>query len=591
MIKTACALDCPDACSILIDAANPNRLVADTNNGTLCSLLNKEFFSTERIEKPMIDGVEVSMDEALDAVAKAMRKKALLWRGSGNFGVMQEVTNLLFEKIEGSLTKGSLCNGAGNAGICEGRGVNRTLPIEQIAQAKVVILWGKNPSTTSTHLLPYLKDKELVVIDPIATPLAQQADLHIQIKPRSDIYLALILARFVFMEDAEDEEWLREFAPEFEDFYDFTREFRIKAILQHIGIELGDMGRLSYYIQREKVLFLIGNGVQKYSIGHATLWAIDSLAASLGLFGKEGSGVGFLGDSKLGFTNPFDVSCDSVSKVDTPFELFDTVLIQGGNPAESMPNSNRVREKLQQVENIIYFGLYENESSRAANIIIPAKNFLEKNDIRLSYGDYSVKEMQQVVQSDIGISEYELCVALYERLGFEGLKSEKEYMAEWLEQCESIDGLYRSPAYEERPYSEGFGIDSDAEFVFIDDFDDTFESLKHLQKYRKLSSKKIRKVEYWLLTPKAKNALNTQFRRDDRVRIHPTLGYSDGDSIEVTSPYGVEQFIVKNDFYVREDCIVITANTLGVNKLTPSLISEEGESACYQEVKVTIKAC
>lgn len=591
MIKTACALDCPDACSILVDPSNPSKLVADTNNGTLCSLLNKEFFATERIEKPMINGVEVSMDEALDAVAQAIQKRALLWRGSGNFGVMQEVTNLLFEKIEGSLTKGSLCDGAGNAGICEGRGVNRTLPIEQIAQAEVVILWGKNPSTTNTHLLPYLKDKELVVIDPIATPLAQQADLHIQIKPRSDIYLALMLSRFVFMEDAEDIEWLKEFAPEFEEFYDFTREFRIKAILQHIGIELGDMGRLSYYIQREKVLFLVGNGVQKYTTGHATLWAIDSLAATLGLFGKDGSGVGFLGDSKLSFSNPFDVKCDTVSKVDTPFELFDTVLIQGGNPAESMPNSNRVREKLQQVENIIYFGLYENESSRAANIVIPAKNFLEKNDIRLSYAHHHVKEMKQVVQSDIGMSEYEFCVALYERLGFEGLESEEEYITQWLEQCELVDRLYRSPAYEERPYSEGFGIDSDEEFIFIDDFDDTFESLKHLQKYRKLSSKKIQKVDYWLLTPKAKNALNTQFRRDDRVHIHPALGYSDGDSIEVTSPYGTEQFIVKNDSHVREDCVVITANTLGVNRLTPSLISEEGESACYQEVKVTIQAC
>jgi hypothetical protein len=35
--------------------------------------------------------------------------------------------------------------------------------------------------------------------------------------------------------------------------------------------------------------------------------------------------------------------------------------------------------------------------------------------------------------------------------------------------------------------------------------------------------------------------------------------------------------------------VVVTSNTFGVNTLTPSIVSEEGESACYQEVKVTIE--
>lgn len=590
MIRTACALDCPDACSIITDLSTFPKLEADTNNGTLCSLLNREFFNAPRIEHPMIDGVVVTMDEALDAVAKVLDKNSLLWRGSGNFGVMQEVTNLLFGQLDATLTKGSLCDGAGDAGICEGRGVNRILPPEQIAKADVVVVWGKNPSTTSTHLLPYLEGKQIVVIDPVATPLAQKADLHIQIKPRTDVYLALMLSRFIFMEDSENVEWLKKFAPEFEEFYEFTREFRIKAILGHIGLELGDMGRLINYIQQEKVVFLIGSGVQKYSTGHYTLWAIDSLAATLGLFGRDGCGVGFLGNSQLGLEHPFVFQGKRVSKVDTPFEHFETVLIQGGNPAESMPNSSKVIEGLKQVKNLIYFGLYENESSKLANIVIPAKSFFEKNDIRLSYAHYTVKPMNQVIQSDIGISEYGFCEALYGRLGFGSLLDESKYLKQWLKQCELVNGEYRSPAYEERPYSNGFGQEGDEEFIFIDEFDDTFESLKHLQKYRKLSTKKIKNVDYWLLTPKAKNALNTQFRRDDRVRLHPNIGFEDEQKVVVTSSHGSHEFIVKNDPNIREDCIVIAANTTGVNYLTPSTISDEGEGACYQEVKVTVKS-
>lgn len=589
MIKTACALDCPDACTILVDPLKFPQLDSETSNGTLCSLLNRDIFDTPRIEKPTIDGIEVSMDEALDAVSKLLGSDSLLWRGSGNFAVMQEVTNLLFEKIDGSITKGTLCDGAGDAGICEGRGVNRTLPPEQIGRAEVIVVWGRNPSITNSHIVPYLKEKKIVVIDPVATPLAKKADLHIQIKPRSDIYLALMLSRFIFMEDSEDSEWMEEFAPDFEEFYDFTREFRIKAILMHMGIDLDDMGRLLSYMQHERVVFLVGNGIQKYSIGHYTMWAIDSLASTLGLYGKEGSGVSYLGNSKLGFDNPFEVNCKRVSKVDTKFGDFATVLIQGGNPAESMPNSSRVIEELERVENLIYFGLYENESSRRAKIVIPAKNFFEKDDLRLSYGDHSVKRLNRVLDSDIGISEYEFVKAIYDKLGFDGLKSQDEYIEYWLNQCDKIDDEYRSKAYEEYPYREGFGIDGDDEFLFIDDFDDNFESLKHLQKYRKMSGDKIKMEEYWLLTPKSKHSLNTQFRRDDSVELHPDLGFEDEERVLIESKYGSHMFRVKNSPDVREDSVVIRANVIGVNYLTPPIISEEGESACYQEVKVVIK--
>ncbi len=121
----------------------------------------------------------------------------------------------------------------------------------------------------------------------------------------------------------------------------------------------------------------MGTGVQKYSTGASTLHAIDSLAALLGLFGKEGSGVHYLGSSTLGFDNPFDVTCKTVSKVMTNFSNFDTVLVQGGNPASSMPDSTRVREERDKVENLMYFGLYENETAKRAKIVIPAKNFFE----------------------------------------------------------------------------------------------------------------------------------------------------------------------------------------------------------------------
>ena len=592
-MNTACGLDCYDACSIIVED-NDFKIKGDAShpvgNGALCALLNKYMFETPRIEKPRINGLEVSMAEALEAVAEAFKAdRSLLWRGSGNFGVMQEVSNLFMEQIEGSLTKGSLCDGSGDAGIVEGRGVNRTLPLEQIDKAEVVVVWGRNITVTNSHIMPYLEGKKIVVIDPVRTAIAKKADFFLQIVPRTDYYVAIMLARFIFMEDSDATEWMDEFAPEHEDFYDFTREHRIKSILEYIGTDLGDMGRMLNYLRDRKVVFLVGTGVQKYSTGSYVLHAIDSLAATLGLFGKEGCGVSYLGNSKLGFNNPFSVECQRVPKATTKFSDFDTVLVQGGNPASSMPDTNRVKKELEGVENLIYFGLHENETSRLAKIVIPAKNFFEKEDVRLSYGHQYVEKMNKVIASDIGISEYDFTKYLFDAFGFSGLQEESYYIDAWMSQCEEEGEHHVSPAYETLPYHEGFAEEGDDEFEFIEDYDDDFINIKRFRKFRKTSKNKKENETFWLLSSKSSKSLNTQFVRDDKVQLHPELGYSEGEKVMISSEHGEHQFTVKLNEDLRLDCVLITNNTVGVNYLTPSILSEEGENACYQEVKVGLE--
>ena len=591
---TACALDCYDACKIVVQDNALSNIVGDkahpVGNGALCTLLNKSIHDEERIIKPRVDGVEVSIDEAMDAVKKAFESSsALLWRGSGNMGVMQEVTNLFMERINGTLTHGSLCDGAGDAGIVEGRGVNRTLPMEQIAKADTVVVWGRNITVTNAHIMPFLEDKNIVVIDPVKTAIAKKADMHLQIQPRTDYYLAIMLSRFIYMEDSQDTQWLEEFASDYEEFYEFTQEHRIKAILQYIGIDLGEIGQLLNYLRNQKVVFLVGTGVQKYSTGAATLHAIDSLAALLGLFGKEGCGVHYLGNSKLGFDNPFKVTCKTVSKVTTHFSDFDTVLVQGGNPAESMPDSTRVCQELEGVENLIYFGLYENETSKRAKIVIPAKNFFEKEDVRLSYGHQYVQKMNQIVQSNIGMTEYDFTKYLFNAFNLEGLQREENYIDVWLKQCEENEHGHLSPAYEAIPYVDGFGEEGDDDFVFIEEYDDDFVNTKRFTKARTSEKNKVEDERFWLLSPKSNKALNTQFKRDNKVQIHPKHGYDEGTMLRLSSEYGMLELEVKHNESLREDCLVVTSNTLGLNRLTPSVVSDEGESACYQEVKITLK--
>jgi anaerobic selenocysteine-containing dehydrogenase len=238
-----------------------------------------------------------------------------------------------------------------------------------------------------------------------------------------------------------------------------------------------------------------------------------------------------------------------------------------------MPDTNRVVSSLKQVENLIYFGLHDNETSYLADIVIPAKTFLEKADIRLCYGHHYIEEMHQVLQSDIGISEYDFVAAMFDRLALGGLQSEQAYLDIWRSQFATANAYAVLPDYEEIPYVEGFGKGGAEAFAFIEAYDDEYED----------------EEGYWLLSPMSSKSLNTQFVRSELVLLPANSGYKTGERVRICSAYGEQQFDVKLSSDLREDCVVIYSGSIGLNKLTPPLVSNEGEGACYQEVKVTIE--
>ena len=573
---TACPLDCYDACAIVYDDGKIKAMKNGHTNGFLCPHLN-HYEKHERIAVPRYKGQEISMDEALsklkEILSSSLKSDVLHYRGNGNFGLMQGVTDHFFANLGAVLTDGNLCDGAGEAGIINGRGSNKNMPLSEIEKSDVVIFWGRNPHVTSSHILPLIKDKKIIVIDPVQTKIAKEADIFIQIKPHTDIYLALLLARFVFINDSLDEAFIEEHASEFEEYYELTQGVRIKATLENIGVTLGDIGDILEACIDRKVAIVCGVGVQKYRDGADIMRAIDAFAVSLGLFAKEGSGVAYLGNSQEGIVTPFETKAKRVSKVNTKFDEFETVFVQGANPLAQMPDTNRVKNALEKTNNIVYFGLYENETSAMADLVIPAKSFLEKNDIRSSYSHNALLMMNQQLESDIGISEYELAAYLCKEFDI-SLKSEEEYLQHFKNfGVTQIDGSVVVEGRETQPYKNGFDTD-DGEFLFLEEFE---------------TQQNCNEDEFYLITPKSPTSLNSQFKRSEEVYLHPSLGYSDAEMLEIYSENGSVVLKVKNSDTVRNDTLVIFSGTPGVNKLTSSKHSYEGKNAVFQENRVKIR--
>ncbi|MEA3330577.1 MAG: molybdopterin-dependent oxidoreductase [Campylobacterota bacterium] len=571
---TASPLDCYDACGIVYENSKIKALKDGHTQGFLCPHLN-HYEKYEIITKLRYRGSEITLDEALVKLKEILnsyeKNEILHYRGSGNFALMQMVTDHFFTSFGATLTDGSLCDGAGEAGIIQGRGSNKNMPISEIAKSDVVIFWGRNPSVTSSHLLPLIKEKTLIVIDPIKTKIAKMADIYIQIKPHRDLLLGMLLSRFLYIQDGCDEEYLEKYASEYEDFYELTQSIRIKATLEDIGVTLGQIGEILEAVVDKKVAIVCGVGIQKYRDGADVMRAIDAFGVMLGLFGKEGCGVAYLGDSKEGIEMPFNTQAKRVSKVDTEFSNFKTVFIQGANPLSQMPNSLRVKESISKVKNIIYFGLYENESSEVADLVIPAKSFLYKNDVRTAYSHNAMMFMGRVADSKNGISEYDLSAYLCREFDIE-LKEEDFYI-EYFKNfaVAKMDGSWHVKNRKEISYQDGFDTE-DGEFIFLEDFDIELSSSKKL----------------FLITPKSTISLNSQFKREESVYLHSALGFKDDEEVTISSACGSLKLRVRINNEIREDCVLIYSGTKGLNSLTTSKHSFDGKNAIYQENRVEV---
>lgn len=561
--KVACPMDCYDACQAeMIDdniKGSKENLVTD---GKLCVNF-ANLLKVENIKSASLEGENISLEKSLNILVDKLKSttpsKTLFYKGSGNLGVMQNSTKNFFTQYGSTLTRGSLCDGAGESGIEAGRGNVINPPIEKLINADVVIVWGRNLTVTSSHLYKLIKDKTFVTIDPIKTEIAKKSEIHMQINPKTDHELALLFTRFAYMQDLEDRDFIDEFGNGADWFFDISKNRPVVSYEATTGVPLSLVNDFFDLIQNKKVAILVGVGVQKYFEGAQIMRCIDSFAAFMGYHKKDAGGVWYLSNSSFGYKNQFEVKGTnkkvSIPKVD--FGSYDVVFIQGANPVVSAPNTQKVIDGLKK-SFVVYFGTTLNETCEYANLIIPSTSFLSKKDVRLSYG-HEFKAISQIVKEkdENSICEYDLTNFLLEAFDFDKLKDEDE-----------IISYYEN----HKPDLEDFET-----FNFIEEVE-----IEPLYKEKKSDN-------FYFITAKNKNSLNSQFANDDFVYLHSNTNFKDNDEVTISSKYGSAQFIVKINDDIKADCAFFYSGNKNANYLTPANEDESSFSAMYQEVLVEIE--
>lgn len=524
---TACPLDCYDACEVIYkDKVLKPSNVNPITNGKLCKLFGYLQKETQLQDK--------NLNQTLQNVVNKLNQpnqKILFYKGSGNMGVMQNITKQFFEKLKATIVTGSLCDGAGEAGIEMGREVCINPPLKNLINSDIIIVWGRNLTVTSPHIYSLIKGKTFITIDPIETKIARQSELFLQIKPKADYLLSKILIQLLRGEKIID----------------------IQNVLELLGISEELLRNTRELLVNKKVSILLGVGVQKYFEGSFIVHQIDKLANQLGCFKPNNGGVWYLSNSTYPYQNKISITpTNSIPIASAKFEDYDIIFIQGANPVVSAPNSDAIIDGLKK-SFVIFFGTTYNDTCKYANIIIPAKTFLQKKDVRLSYGHDEIIFTDICQENYASISEYELTSYLFDKFSFTELLSEQEYIN-----------------------SFKLKVNEKPQINFKEVPSTNIEPIK------------LEKNQFHLITAKSKNSLNSQFKSDSYIYIHPSYGYKDNQEIILSSKIARSMFKVKNSIDVQKNSILVYSGNKDINRLTTNQISQYGNNAIYQELIVTI---
>src|SRR5450755_2107116 len=250
---SVCALDCPDACAVLVTvdgAGNATRLRGDPTHpitrGFLCGkvarYLEREYHPDRllcpmrrvgakgegRFERVTWDDALAEICARLTAIAAKFGPEAVLpYSYAGTMGLLNGggMDRRFFHRLGASRLDRTICSSAGCAGLTDALGFRYGTEPEQFRHSKLIIAWGANILGTNVHLWPFIVEARrngarFYTIDPVRNRTGRLSDKHFSIFPGSDLALALGLMHVILGENLCDADYVSNYTDGFEELKD-----------------------------------------------------------------------------------------------------------------------------------------------------------------------------------------------------------------------------------------------------------------------------------------------------------------------------------------------------------------------------------
>ncbi|HEY7485145.1 MAG TPA: molybdopterin-dependent oxidoreductase [Streptosporangiaceae bacterium] len=433
----ACPLDCPDTCGWVVTVRDGEAVRLRGNpdhpftKGALCVKVNRwleQAAAPDRILHPMrrigpkgpgARFERITWDEALDEIAtrldgviKTYGGEAIwpFW-GCGTLGYLQGLEGFagrrFFNVLGASDHDATICSIAGSTGLKYTLGASAGLDPEDLAHARLIILWGTNTLTSGHHLWKFVQDARhagayVVAIDPIRTRTAQQADEHLAPMPGSDAALALGLLNVVVRLGAEDRDFLERHTHGWAEFRERIEEYPPERVAELTGLDAGQIVRLGERIARTRPTAIRATmGMQRHAGGGMALRTLACISGVTGDWGRRGGGISYStsGHYKLNKAGlyrhdlkPGPVRTLSMTRLgegllDVDDPPVKALFVIAANPMASNPHQNRVRRGLARDDLFtVVLEQFPTDTADYADIVLPATMQHEHMDMHEAYG-------------------------------------------------------------------------------------------------------------------------------------------------------------------------------------------------------------
>jgi len=444
VVESACPLDCPDSCTLAVTVKHGRVIALDgghsnpVTNGYICAKVRRfgdRVYGPDRLLYPAIrkgrkgDGrfARVSWDEALEAIVDRMQRaiaeagaESILpysYGGSNGLLTHEALDATLWHRLGTSRLARTLCaapTGAANMALY---GKMPSVTYQDYVNAALIILWGVNPSTSGIHLIPYVREAQkrgakLVVIDPRTTPLARSADVHLPVRPGTDIAVALALHRHLFENGQADEAFLAAHTIGADRLRERAEPWTIVRASQTAGIDaaaLESVARL--YAESSPALIRCGWGLERNRNGGNAAMAVLALPAVAGKFGVRGGGYSMSNSAAWGIEKTWIGSPEPSTRLvnmnqlgraltetnDPPVKV---LFSYNANPVATVPDQRRIIRGLQREDLFtVVFEQVMTDTALYADVVLPATTFLEGYDFAKAYGPISLQLGRPVIDA------------------------------------------------------------------------------------------------------------------------------------------------------------------------------------------------
>lgn len=287
-------------------------------------------------------------------------------------------------------------------------------------ESEVIMLVGSNPEEAHPVMGMQIRGAvqrgtKLIVVDPRNIDLAASADVHLQLKPGTNVAFAHGMAHVILEEGLEDKQFIAERTEVdvFEKYKKMVEKYTPEYVGEICHLDPDDIrsaARLYATAKTAAIVYCLG--VTEHSTGTEGVMSLSNLAMITGKYGKAGCGINPLrgqnnvqgacdmgaipadlpgyqkisnDDVRAKFEKAWGVQLDKNPGL-TATECFPAMLegkikglfIFGEDPMRTDPNTHHVKEALDCLDFLVVDDLFMTETAKMADVVLPGRAYGEK---------------------------------------------------------------------------------------------------------------------------------------------------------------------------------------------------------------------